>query len=216
MSYIAERRQEEKDRRRSDIVDAAEEVFARVGFEAATMESVARQARLSRALLYVYFKDKSDLHFAISERALTLLRERFEAAAARHSVGLEKVAAIGRAYVAFAHEVPHYFAAMARFEAHHPSEIEQGSQEHQCLLAGDSLHQTIVNAIEAGIADGSIRRDIGNPYLMSVTLWALMHGIIQLIATKANVFAADGISGQMLIDSAILLAGRAMQPPSLS
>jgi hypothetical protein len=52
--------------------------------------------------------------------------------------------------------------------------------------------------------------------LMSVTLWALMHGIIQLIATKANVFAADGISGQMLIDSAILLAGRAMQPPSLS
>jgi hypothetical protein len=41
----------------------------------------------------------------------------------------------------------------------------------------------------------------------------LMHGIIQLISTKANVFAADGISSQMLIDSAIELAGRAMRVP---
>jgi len=213
MSYITERRQEEKDRRRSDMVDAAEEVFARMGFDAATMEEVARQARLSRALLYVYFKDKSDLHFAICERAMNLLTERFEAAAGRHRVGLEKVSAIGRAYVAFAQEVPHYFDAMARFEAHRPEEIQPNSQEQICLLAGDRLHQTIVEAINAGVADGSIRADVGNPYLFSVTLWALMHGIIQLISTKANVFAADGISGQMLIDSAIALAGRAMRPP---
>lgn len=214
MSYITERRLEEKDRRRNEIVDAAEEVFSRVGFDAATMEEVARHARLSRALLYVYFKDKSDLHFAICERAMTLLQRRFEEAAGRHRLGLDKVAAIGRAYVAFAQEVPHYFDAMARFEAHRPEEVAPESRERDCLLAGDRVHQTIVDAIQAGIKDGSIRADVGNPYLMSVTLWALMHGIIQLISTKANVFAADGISGQMLIDSAIELAGRAMRVPA--
>ena len=73
MNYIAERRQEEKDRRRSDILDAAEAVAATIGIEALTMDQVARRARISRALLYVYFHDKSDLHFALCERALALL-----------------------------------------------------------------------------------------------------------------------------------------------
>src|SRR2546429_4326738 len=60
MNYIAERRQEEKERRRADILDAAEAVGASVGWEALTMDQVARKARLSRALLYVYFKDKPE------------------------------------------------------------------------------------------------------------------------------------------------------------
>jgi len=58
MNYLAERRQEEKERRRAEILDAAEGVAASVGWDELTMDQVARRARLSRALLYVYFKDK--------------------------------------------------------------------------------------------------------------------------------------------------------------
>ncbi len=36
-----------------------------VGWDAMTMDQVARKARLSRALVYVYFKDKMDLMFGI-------------------------------------------------------------------------------------------------------------------------------------------------------
>ncbi|MBP9590615.1 MAG: helix-turn-helix transcriptional regulator, partial [Steroidobacteraceae bacterium] len=68
MSYITERRQQERDRRRTEIVDAAEALYAEVGWDAVTMDQVARRARLSRALLYVYFRDKPDLHFALVER----------------------------------------------------------------------------------------------------------------------------------------------------
>ena len=45
-----------------------------------TMDEVARKARLSRALLYVYFQNKPDLLLAICERALASLHARFEAA----------------------------------------------------------------------------------------------------------------------------------------
>ena len=45
MSYIAERRQEEKERRRAEIIDAAEAVAATVGWDAMTMDRVARKAR---------------------------------------------------------------------------------------------------------------------------------------------------------------------------
>ncbi len=38
MSYIADRRQEEKDRRRNEIVDAAESLYRETGWDAVTMD----------------------------------------------------------------------------------------------------------------------------------------------------------------------------------
>lgn len=111
MSYIAERRTEEKERRRTEIVDAAERLYAEKGWDGVTMDQVAKSARLSRALVYVYFRDRDELMFAIGWRAMQVLRERFEAAAARHAKGFDQLLAIGRAYMAYAYEFPHYFDA---------------------------------------------------------------------------------------------------------
>src|SRR5271163_4772857 len=97
MSYIAERRGEEKVRRRAEILDAAEALYDKKGWDGLTVDEVARSARLSRALVYVYFRDKEELLFAIGERALGLLRDRFIEAAASHSLGMDQVEAIGQA-----------------------------------------------------------------------------------------------------------------------
>src|SRR6185295_10392480 len=94
MSYIAERRLEEKERRRAEIVDAAEAAGREVGLDALTMDDVARRARLSRALLYVYFQDRSDLMFGLCERAMGMLLVRFVEAAERERTGLEQVSAM--------------------------------------------------------------------------------------------------------------------------
>jgi len=74
MSYIAERRLEEKERRRAEIVDAAEAAGRDVGLDALTMDDVARRARLSRALIYVYFQDRTDLMFGLAERAMQYMQ----------------------------------------------------------------------------------------------------------------------------------------------
>ena len=119
MNYVTERREEEKERRREEILDAAELVFSEKGFDAATMDQVARKARVSRALVYVYFKDKAALHLAICLRGLRILREMFEAARNQHATGDNQIRAIGQAYMQFSEEYPTHFAAMSRFEASH-------------------------------------------------------------------------------------------------
>jgi len=53
MNDLAERRHEEKERRRAEILDAAEAVAASEGWDDMTMDQVARRARLSRAPLCV-------------------------------------------------------------------------------------------------------------------------------------------------------------------
>lgn len=209
-SYIAARRQEEKDRRRNEILDAAEMVFARVGVEKATMDQVARLARLSRALLYVYFEDKIDLHMGVCERGLVELRRRFVAAAARHELGIDRIEAIGRTYVAFASECPVYFEALARFEMLHPDPEAFFNEQQGCVVAGDAVHDFIVEVLGIGIRDGSIRKDLGDRDLTAITLWGVMHGIIQLIATKAALLAHDGISPEQLVRHALQMARRSL------
>jgi TetR/AcrR family transcriptional regulator len=200
MNYIAERRLEEKERRRAEIVDAAEAAGREVGLDALTMDDVARRARLSRALLYVYFQDRSDLMFGLAERAMGMLHGRFVEAAERNRTGLDQVTAMGRAYVAFSQEFPVLFDALARCELQSPDPQQCSPTEQACMAGGDRLHSTLVASIEAGIRDGSIRSD--------VTLWGFMHGIIQLTTTKAHALAHHGVVPKALIDYAINMITR--------
>ena len=210
MSYIAERREDEKERRRAEIVDAAEILYIKKGWAAVTVEQVARGARLSRALVYVYFRDKEDLLFAIGERAMRLLRDRFVAASASRTSGMDQVEAIGRAYIGYAHEFPHYFDFCSRFQSHSTT-TDPSSNEGACTVAGDQLIGTVVQAIETGIRDGSIRPDIGDPRMFAITLWAFTHGIIQVATAKGADLARQGIAISEFNDHAFRMLRRMAQ-----
>lgn len=214
MSYIAERRQEEKDRRRGEILDAATELYREIGWDDVTMDGVARRARLSRALVYVYFKDKDELHLAITVQALDLLRERFIHAAGRERRGLDKVSAISRAYVAYAYEFPHYFDACSRIELRSMDTAAPTPQELACLQHGDKVHEVVMNALMTGVADRSIRADVGDPLLVSRVLWGFTHGILQIAIRKAQLMAASGIAVQSLLDQAHALTVQALTSPA--
>jgi TetR/AcrR family transcriptional regulator len=202
MSYLAVRREEEKERRRAEMVDAAEELYAEVGWDDVTMERVAKSARLSRALIYVYFRDKNDLLHAITERALLELRERFLTAAAAHPLGLDQVQAIGRAYVLFQQEKPYRFDACSRFHAH---QAAGQPAEDACAAAGDAVMEVIVNALLQGQADGSIRKDIGNPAQVCVMLWAFTHGLIQIGINKTQEIARQGVEVPKLMEGSFAM-----------
>ena len=215
MSYIAVRREEEKERRRAEILDAAETLYAKKGWDGLTVDQVARTARLSRALVYVYFRDKEDLLFAIGERAMRLLRDRFLAAAAGTARGWDQVDAIGRAYMGYAHEFPHYFDFCTRFQSH-SVETDSSTNEGACQVAGDQVLGTVVQAIETGILDGSIRPDVGDPILLALTLWAFTHGIIQIAMAKGSDLARRGVAVQDFSNFAFnLLRGAAESKPAV-
>ena len=202
MSYVAVRREEEKERRRAEMVDAAEELYADVGWDAVTMDRVARSARLSRALLYVYFRDKNDLLHAITERALIELRERFVEAARTNTKGIDKVQAIGRAYVLFQQEKPYRFDACTRFHAH---QAAGQPAEQACAAAGDAVIKVIVEALMQGQADGTIRKDLGSPVQVCIMLWAFTHGLIQIATNKTVEIARQGVDVPQLMEGSFAM-----------
>jgi AcrR family transcriptional regulator len=216
MSYISERRQEERDRRRTEIVDAADAVYAESGWDAVTMDQVARRARLSRALVYVYFKDKADLHLALVERALEELGRRFDAARRDKARGIDEIEAIGKAYMAFSREAPHYYDACSRYQSHACGEACAGTavppNEAACMAAGHRVHEMLVDSLNRGVADGSIRADLGNPYVTALSLWAFSHGVIQIASSKGGQIEHEGVPIQQFFDHAFMLVLQSLRP----
>ena len=180
---IQERREREKEQRRNEILDAAEKVFFSKGFNNATMDEVAETAELSKGTLYLYFKNKEDLYFAITQRSMTILRSMFQDAVNQHKIGIEKVRAIGKAYHKFSQEYKHYFDMMMHFEAVRNSLNLDTLVLDEIHLKGQSVMQVLVEAIQAGIDDGSVRSDL-DPLKTAFLLNGVSSGIIHLISRE--------------------------------
>ena len=58
-------KEKRKEQHRLEILQAAEQVFARQGYHTTTMEEVAEECGWSKGTLYLYFKSKEDLFFSI-------------------------------------------------------------------------------------------------------------------------------------------------------
>lgn len=70
---IADRKAREKEQRRNDIINAAEKLFFSRSYDNVSMEDIAKEVELNRATLYLYFKNKDALFYAVVLRAVKKL-----------------------------------------------------------------------------------------------------------------------------------------------
>jgi TetR/AcrR family transcriptional regulator, repressor for uid operon len=64
---------------RERIVRAAIIAFSRYGYDGTRMDDIAEIAKLSKGTLYLYFRSKEDLFYAISENSIRELKEQLSA-----------------------------------------------------------------------------------------------------------------------------------------
>ncbi len=178
------RSEEEKEERRRAILDAAEQVIAQHGWEQTNFGEIARRSRLSRSLVYFYFRDREELFHAICERGLASLEQRFAAALKRHRRGLEQALAMGRAYLDFSRKEPLHFEVLSRLHTQHADLCSDRPAEQAAHELGQRCLGLVAQALANGIADQSVRRTIGDPGLTAVSVWAFTHGLIQISEQK--------------------------------
>lgn len=198
---ITERREREKEQRKNDIIDAAERVFFKKGHEIATMDDVANEAELSKGTLYLYFKNKEDLYLAIHLRGNKILHSLFEKAVKNEKSGIEKTRSIGMAYVDYFEKYPDYFNAMLYYESHDFDFADQNSVAAECLIEGKTTMDFLIDSIEIGIKDGTIRPDIDS-VKTALCLWGQTTGILQIASLKEKSILSKhfSTSAQDLID----------------
>jgi AcrR family transcriptional regulator len=70
MAVLLSRKERDRQLRRSDILKAAEHLFALKGYYKATIRDIAREAQYASGTVYLHFKDKEALYFALLEEKL--------------------------------------------------------------------------------------------------------------------------------------------------
>jgi AcrR family transcriptional regulator len=177
---ISERKEREREQRRSAIVDAAEKVFFGKGVDTATMDEIADEAELSKGTLYLYFKSKTELYLAVCEKGMHLMLGQFHTAYNVPASGREKLRNIGLTYFNFAVTQPDYFKASSYFEL---TDMDHDAKDSEIAISchdlGESLFGYTLDAIRDGMNDGSIHEK-HNPNELAVMMWSSMRGVIQL------------------------------------
>jgi AcrR family transcriptional regulator len=148
-----------KEKKRKTIIRASLRVFSRKGYEATALDEVAREARLAKGTLYLYFKDKEDLYFQVMLSVL----ERLEASVAKQISAsqnpLEKLAAVARAQIGFFADNPSYFRLfMVAFNPEmatiHKKFLDPFFEKRR------RLDEYLQGLVEEGKKKGQIRNDI--------------------------------------------------------
>lgn len=208
---LDQRREREKQDRRDSILDAAEKVFFTRGFEKSSMDEIARTAQLSRALLYVYFKDKAAILRGLMLRAVKALRDRFAAAVQQADRGAEQISNIGRAYYRFSIEEPNYFDLLTQATAfeHLAEEDEHSEAVQACGIEAMTL---MVEALRKGVADGSLSSErVADPLLTAYFLRGAVHGVIMQGSKSVEIDPARP-DLEALVDYTLHMLTQSMRP----
>ena len=160
------RKQREREQRRNGLIDAAEKLFFERGYDNVTMDEIADEAEVNKALLYYYFKNKEALFFAVDLRGVRILHEQYVNCSNLDVDGYTKIKSMVQSLFEFSKEYPDYFRIYryARTERFQMSDNED-AKELVDLTTG--IWRLMVEAILQGMKDGTIRKDV-DPVEMSI------------------------------------------------
>ena len=186
---INERKEKEKQIRRNDIIDAAEKVFFLKGYDAATMDDVAKTAEFSKRTVYVYFNSKESLYFEIMVRGYKYLINMLELALsnAKNRNAIERIKLIGMTLYRFKNEYPNYFNAIMCYE-NGEKDFENETADHsreECYKLGERIFAYLSSALADGITEGVIRSDI-DLKSTAIILWSCTMGLFNTVIKKKN------------------------------
>lgn len=170
-------RRGEGERLREEILKVAEKLLVATGDPSAvSIRAVATAVGITPPSIYLHFADKDELIWAVCDRQFTELATRMRAAAHGQDP-LATLTAMGRAYVQFGLENSEQYRVI--FMNREEREPPWVTPEHMADLTafGD-----LFAAVEQAIETGAIRPT--DPLVVSLGLWAAVHGVTSLLVAK--------------------------------
>jgi len=167
---VAKRRRREQTRGR--LVESALSVFARHGYERATVDEIVRDAGYSKGAFYMHFESKEDLFWSMLEQRIEAqqeaLRQAIDASqtvAANERRILEAIFALNRQDVSW----PALFLEFAA----HAGRNERVREKLAAMY--ERWHNFTVEMLRVGQEAGHVRKDLDIPFMAAVTI-ALVEG----------------------------------------
>ncbi len=196
--------------RRDEILEAAKQMFVCEGYETVTTRRLAEKVGLSQTGLYVYFSSKEEILDTLCRRTFDGLHQRMRTVIESMPPGLDRLDAIGRAYIEFALEHPEEYQLtfmVSPAVLRHPADKDVARAWDSKPL-GLETFGLVLAEVGAQMEAGFIRR--GDVLVATQTVWAAVHGLAALLIAKRDFPWADRGS---LIETMIAMIHRGFAAP---
>jgi len=199
---VSERKEREKQARKESILDAARRVFQEKGYHSTTMNKIAEEAELSKATLYLYFKNKDDLFLSMTTEPLKKLKKEFEKIATTDKNPEEKIVLLSHTFIKQWNNNREAYQLGDTFIATYNPQ----SEAHRTLfnkmnkILGEILNIG-VRIIENGIKTGLFKNNI-DPEKVILVGWRTLAGLLQVI-NIVDIFKKEGVFTNEILDLAI-------------
>jgi AcrR family transcriptional regulator len=204
-----ERKAWEKEQRRDRIVDRAQEVFFKRGFDGATIEDIAAAAGYSKRSIYLYFRDREELFLAVALRGQTLLYEMLSRALEGEGGGEHRLLRMGRAFYEFSLSHPEFFGMIMAYESRihayrgDDDLDDTDSPRARCRELSIKYGGLVIHSIEEEIKSGRLSTSL-EPLQLMLILWGQVFGVMQIILMRKEGFmetygiTPDALFGEFL------------------
>lgn len=162
------------------ILDAARRLFVRDGVTGFSMRKLGALAGLSAAAVYTHFADKESLLRDLMAEDCRAFRASLGAAVEAIPDPVERIKAMGCAFVRFAAEQPEHYRL--GFLADKGGVIRDPADPRSSDPAQDA-HAYFVAAVGEGIRAGRFRPEFADPYHLAQVLWSGVNGVAALHAS---------------------------------
>lgn len=197
---IAERKEREKQQRREEIIQAAENVFFTKGFDQSTMDDIAEEAELSKGTLYLYFKSKEDLHMAVAHKAVFMLQSFMKGIEESDTTAFEKLVQMGRNSVEFYRKFPNHMKSIMLLEGFEFQQVSYSENQVRDVIYQESPVGMVIRIVEQGVKEKLIRDDIP-PAIIGHTLWMQMLSVMRFVAMKTTFFTMLNLTPEDIYES---------------
>ena len=173
------RREQQKEEKNKALIDAALAVFSRVGFAAAKMDDVAREAGVSKGTVYLYFDSKEQLFEEMVKANMAPLMTEIAENLTRPSISASERL---KSHMKFFYTKilnTNRRQIMRLIMAEGPNFPHLAEFYHANVLSrGQAVIKTI---IQQGIDDGEFRDRQGHGLVQNIVAGALVAGIWKLV-----------------------------------
>ncbi|WP_345244756.1 TetR/AcrR family transcriptional regulator [Nibrella saemangeumensis] len=188
---ITERKERERAEMRKMILEAARHLFLANGYEKVSIRNIADAIEYSPATIYLYYKDKNDLLYALHQEAFGKLIEKFKPVFTVDDP-FERLVRMGQQYIHYAFENPEMFDLMFIMTA--PLETLECREDvwDEGRIAFNMLVQVVQQCIDAGVFK---HQDAERASLM---IWSMVHGLSALFLRKRMMIFSEERRGKLM------------------
>jgi AcrR family transcriptional regulator len=135
---------------KAPILDAASRLFVDRGFGSTSMQDIANEVGISKALLYYYFESKEDILASLADQMPVAARVASSAVVARGDMApAQTLRALVAKHATLIIDGRQQFRVIDREEAHLPAPVFKNAQRAKRLLL-DNFTTAIARGVEAG------------------------------------------------------------------